>query len=59
MITSHVFRRGRHWMAALLLALGLSAAALAVPHLLDRLAQTSIDSMMLAGPTVDPGGGGG
>lgn len=59
MITSHVCRCGRHWMAALLLALGLSAAALTVPHLLDRLAQTHIESMMLAGPTVDPRGGGG
>jgi hypothetical protein len=59
MITSHVFRRGRHWVAALLLALGLSAAVLSVPHLLDRFAQTNIDSMMLAGPTVDPRGGGG
>lgn len=59
MITSHSFRRGRHWLATLLLALGLGAAVLTVPHLLDRLAQSSIDSMMLAGPIVDPRGGGG
>lgn len=59
MITNRFFRRGRNWIAALLLALGLSTAALATPYVMVKFAQVTIDSTLLAGPIVDPGGGGG
>lgn len=59
MNTSVLIEGGRRWLAVLVVALSLALTAWGAPQVWDKLAGTHTEVPALAGPSADPGGGGG
>lgn len=59
MNASMLWQRSWRWLVGIVIAASIAAAALAIPQQLTDKPNAVFEAPALAGPVIDPGGGGG